>query len=695
MRTSALEACNGVGVIRLDNPPVNALGVELRGRIVESLDRANADPSIHAIVIIGSDRAFSGGADIAEFESGQAFAQPDLPAVVDALDASAKPVIAAISGLCLGGGLELALGCQFRVATPTAQIGLPEVKLGLIPGAGGTQRLPRLIGIEPALNMIVSGSALPASSFKGTALIDELVEGNLLDAAIAFARAVIRDRREARRARDIQVDSAGAAAFLQFARNMVKASKDAFPAPLACIDAVAASTMGFDKGMICERELFTRLLTTSESIALRHIFRAERAAGRSADLPAGTQARDIKRVGVIGAGTMGSGIAMNFLNAGMPVVLLEAKQEALDKGIATIRSNYDRSVKRGELSPQELEQRMGMLTAALDYGLLADVDLAIEAVFESMEVKETVFRKLDAAVKPGAVLASNTSYLDIDRIAGFTDRPQDVVGLHFFSPANVMRLLEIVRGAQTGADVLATVVQLAKRIRKIAVIAGVCDGFIGNRMLQPYIEAAEELVAVGAMPQDVDHALQKFGMAMGPFRMMDLAGLDIGWAMRKRKRQEQPSRDFGSIADPLCAAGRFGQKAGAGWYRYEPGNRDPIPDPVTAKLIDEYRASKGITPRRVSADEIVQRCIYALVNEGARIVEEGIAERASDLDVVYLNGYGLPKSRGGPMCFADQVGLPKVVRALRQFAAGPGEGKAAWMPARLLMRLAAEGKTFN
>ena len=695
MSHTAFEYRDGVAVIRLDNPPVNALGHALRKHIVESIDLANADPSIKVIVMIGSDRAFSGGADISEFESGKAWAHPDLPAVIDVLDSSRKPVIAAISGVCLGGGLELALGCHFRIATTTAQIALPEVKLGLLPGAGGTQRLPRLLGIEQALNIIVSGNAAPASTFKGTALIDELVEDDLLASAIRFAEALVSEKRPMQRVRDIKIDSSGAEALLQFARNSVKASAGAFPAPLACVEAVAASTMSFDKGIARERELFVKLMGSTESIALRHIFKAERAAGHIADLPQGTQTRDVKRVGVIGAGTTGGGIAMNFANAGMPVVLLEAKQEALDKGIATIRGNYMKSLKKGKLSEQELGKRLGLITPALDYAQLAEVDLVIEAVFENMEVKEQVFRRLDAVVKQGAILASNTSYLDVNRIAGFTQRPQDVVGLHFFSPANVMRLLEIVRGAKTGADVLMTVVQLAKKIRKIAVVAGVCDGFIGNRMLQPYIDAAEELVAMGAMPQDVDGALQKFGMAMGPFRMMDLAGLDIGWAMRRRKTQEHPGKDFSSISDPLCEAGRFGQKTGAGWYRYEQGNRDPIPDAVTAKLIDEYRASKGITPRRVSADEIVQRCIFALVNEGARILEEGIAERASDLDIVYLNGYGFPMYRGGPMCYADQTGLPNVVRALQQFAARPGADKAAWTPSPLLAQLAADGKTFN
>jgi 3-hydroxyacyl-CoA dehydrogenase len=603
-------------------------------------------------------------------------------------------VVAAIAGVCLGGGLELALGCHYRVAAPDASLGLPEVKLGLLPGAGGTQRLPRLIGLEPALNMIVSGQPVPANAFAGTPLVHALIEGDLVEGAVAFAAQVAARGEPLPRARDLKVKQPNADAFLQFARNTVAAASKPFPAPLQCVEAVAASLKPFDEGLQTERTLFQALMQTPESRALRHVFQAERAAAKVPGLPEGTVLRPIARVGVIGAGTMGGGITMNFLNAGIPVVLLEMKQEALDRGLATIRKNYENSMKKGKLTPEQVEQRMGLITPTLEYAALKDADLIVEAVFEEMGVKEAVFRQLDAVAKPGAILASNTSYLDIDRIATFTRRPQDVIGLHFFSPANVMRLLEIVRGAQTAPDVLATSLQLAKQIKKVAVVSGVCDGFIGNRMLARYGAAAQGLINAGALPQQIDGALQKFGLAMGPFRMGDLAGLDIGWATRKRKAAEAGVEMKPIVADKLCEAGRFGQKTGAGWYRYEAGNRNPIPDSVTEQLIADYRAAHGITPRKISDEEIVERCIFALVNEGARILEEGIAARASDIDLVYLNGYGFPLHRGGPMLYADTVGLPQVVRSLRRFAAEPG-ADASWQPAPLLVRLAEEGRSFN
>jgi 3-hydroxyacyl-CoA dehydrogenase len=480
-----------------------------------------------------------------------------------------------------------------------------------------------------------------------------------------------------------------------FAHKTVAATAGHFPAPLKCVEAVAnAVKKPFDEGLRLEREAFVALMATPESRALRHVFAAERAAAKLPDVPDNTPLRPIHKVGVIGAGTMGGGITMNFLNAGVPVVLLETAQAALDKGVATIRRNYENSLKKGKLTSAQLDERMALLTPTLAYDGLRDVDLVIEAVFEDMAVKQTVFSALDAACKPGAILASNTSYLDLNRIAAFTRRPADVIGLHFFSPANVMRLLEVVRGAQTTPDVLATCMALAKRIKKIAVVSGVCDGFIGNRMLARYGAAANGLIHAGASPQQIDNALQKFGMAMGPFRMGDLAGLDIGWATRKRRAAEAGIELKPSVADKLCEAGRFGQKTGAGWYRYETGKREPLPDPLTAALIEQYRRDHGITPRTVSDDEIVERCIYALVNEGARILEEGIAARASDIDIVYLNGYGFPLHRGGPMLYADSVGLPNVLRALRRFAAEPG-ADVPWQPAPLLRRLAEQGRSFN
>jgi 3-hydroxyacyl-CoA dehydrogenase len=686
-----------VAVVTLNNPPVNGLGHALRVGIVEGLDRALADPKVSAVVLMGSERAFSGGADVKEFGTPNAAKSPNLLDVIKAVESSPKPVVAAISGMALGGGLELAMGAHFRVARPDAQLGLPEVKLGLLPGAGGTQRLPRLIGLEAALNMIVSGAPAPAKKFEGSALIDAIIEGDLLAGALKFAEKVVAEQLPLKRARDLKVQpvAPGTEAFLQFARNTVGATAKNLPAPLKCVEALAAATtMPFDEGMKFEREQFVALMNTPESRALRHIFNAERAAAKIPDVPEDTPLREIKRVGVIGAGTMGGGISMNFLNAGIPVVLLEMKQEALDRGLATIRKNYENSAAKGKLTTEQVEQRMGLVTPTLSYDGLKDVDLVIEAVFENMDVKEQVFKTLDEVCKPGAILASNTSYLDVDKIAAFTKRPQDVIGLHFFSPANVMRLLEIVRAAKTAPDVLATSMALAKKIKKVAVVSGVCDGFIGNRMLARYGAAAQGLINAGALPQQIDGALQKFGMAMGPFRMGDLAGLDIGWATRKRKAAEAGVALAPSVADKLCEAGRFGQKTGAGWYRYDAGKRDPIPDAVTEQLIGEYRAAHGITPRKISDEEVVARAIYALVNEGARILDERIAARASDIDLVYLNGYGFPAHRGGPMLYADVVGLPNVVRALRRFAAEPG-ADASWQPAPLLVKLAEEGKTFN
>jgi 3-hydroxyacyl-CoA dehydrogenase len=685
-----------IAVVTLANPPVNGLGHSLRSGIVAGLDKALADDKVSAIVLIGSDRAFSGGADVKEFGTPKAGMDPNLGVVIRALEDSKKPVIAAIGGMALGGGLELAMGAHFRVAKPDAQLGLPEVKLGLLPGAGGTQRLPRLIGLEAALNIIVSGAPTPAKKFEGTPLLDAIIEGDLLAGAIAFAEKAVADKLPLKRVRDLKVKAPGADAFLQFARNTVGAMSKNFPAPLKCVEAVAASVnQPFDQGLKTERELFMQLMGTPESRALRHIFNAERAASKVSDIAEDTPLRDIKRVGMIGAGTMGVGITMNFINVGIPVALLEMKQEALDKGLATIRKNYENSMAKGKLTQAQLDERMALVTPTLEYSAFKDVDLVIEAVFESMEVKEKVFKTLDEVCKPGAILASNTSALNLDQIAQFTKRPQDVVGLHFFSPANVMRLLEVVRGAKTGKDVLATSMALAKKIKKIAVVSGVCDGFIGNRIVARYGQASNELLNAGASPSQIDNALQKFGLAMGIYRMGDLAGLDIGYAGRKRRKEANPQAYIPIVADRLAEAGRFGQKTGAGWYRYEAGKRDPIVDPAVDKIIEDFRKERGLTARKVSDEEIIERCIYAMVNEGARILEEGIAQRASDIDIVYLNGYGFPAHRGGPMLYADTVGLANVVRALKRIAAEPGADAKFWQPAPLLVKLAEEGKTFN
>jgi len=685
-----------VAVITLDNPPVNGMNHALRTRIVEGLDRAQGDSSVNAIVLTGAGGLFSGGADIREFTTPQARAEPTLPTVIAIVEASEKPVIAAIGGSCMGGGLELALGCHFRVAAPHAQIALPEVRLGLLPGAGGTQRLPRAIGVEAALNMIVSGASTPCERFGGTALFDAIVDGDVLQAALAFASSERAGQRPLPRVRDIVIDYPQADALFQFARNTVRAIARGFPAPLKCIEAVAAAVaMPFDEGLRFERELFIQLAQTPESRALRHAFFAERAAAKIPDIPSGTAPRPINAAAVIGAGTMGSGIAICLLDAGVAVTVLETKQEALDKGMATIRSHYDKALAKGRLAAGDAERRIGMLKPTLDYDDLAGADLIIEAVFEDLAVKKQVFERLDAVAKPAAILASNTSTLDLNRIAGFTARPQNVVGMHFFSPANVMKLLEVVRGARTADDVLVTAMNVAKRMRKTAVVSGVCDGFIGNRMVEQYLRQALFLLEEGASPGQVDRALEKFGMAMGPFRMSDLAGNDVGWYIRKRRYVEKPDVVYSRIADRLCELGRFGQKTGLGWYRYEPGRRDALPDPAVDALIASYRGELGIAPRKIADQEIVDRCIYALVNEGARILEDGIALRASDIDVVYLTGYGFPLYRGGPMHYADTVGLFNVIRAMRRFAASGRGDPAFWQPAPLLARLAGEGQTFN
>jgi 3-hydroxyacyl-CoA dehydrogenase len=698
--TAEYKVHGDVAVITMDNPPVNGLGHATRAGIANGLERAIADASVKAIVITGAGKAFSGGADITEFGTPKALAEPNLHSVIRVVENSDKPVVAAIHSVAMGGGLELALGCNYRIAAPGASIALPEVKLGILPGAGGTQRLPRVLGVETALNMIVSGEPVKSellAQLPGQKLFDRMAASpeSLLDEAIAFARSVA-DTRPLPLVRDLPCKHPMGDAYFQFARNMVKGMAKNLPAPVKCVDAVEAATQGrFEDGLAKERALFVYLVQTPESAALRHIFFAERAASKIPDVPADTPRRDIKSVAVVGAGTMGGGISMNFLNAGIPVTLLEMKQDALDRGVSTIRKNYEAQVKKGKLKADKYEQRMSLLKTTLDYNDLKDADLVIEAVFEEMSVKQKVFETLDAVMKPGAILATNTSTLDVNKIASFTKRPQDVVGLHFFSPANVMKLLEVIRGAKTGKDVLATVMSLAKKIKKTGVVSGVCDGFIGNRMIEQYSRQAGFLLDEGALPQQVDKAIERFGFAMGPFRMGDLAGNDIGWAIRKRRAVEHPDMLYSRTADKLCELGRFGQKTGAGWYDYQPGKRDAIPSDAVVKMIEAHRKELGITPRKISDDEIVQRLVYALVNEGARILQDGIASRASDIDMVYLTGYGFPIHRGGPMLYADQVGLFNVMQAMKRFQRNPRDDAKFWEPAPLLARLVAEGKTFN
>jgi 3-hydroxyacyl-CoA dehydrogenase len=696
--SASYETRGNVAVITLNNPPVNGLGYATRLAVAQGLEQAQADAAVTAVVITGAGKAFSGGADIKEFGSPKALAEPNLLSLISAVERCSKPVIAAIHSVCMGGGLELALGCHYRVTSSGANIALPEVKLGLLPGAGGTQRLPRVLGAETALNMIVSGEPVKSEvlfAAPGQKLFNKLIEGDLLEGAIAYAQEVAAVR-PLPLVRDIKARHPEADAYFQFARNTVKAMAKHFPAPAKCVDAVqAAFTRKFDEGMALERELFTALMFTPESKALRHAFFAERAASKIADVPDSTPIRPINKLAVIGAGTMGGGIAMNFLNAGTPVVMLEMKQDALDRGVATIRKNYENQVKKGKLKQDKLDARMALLTTTLSYDAIGDADMVIEAVFEDMGVKKAVFQELDRVMKPGAILASNTSTLDVNAIAHFTQRPQDVIGTHFFSPANVMKLLEVVRGAATAPDVLATVMQLGKKIRKTCVVSGVCDGFIGNRMIEQYSRQAGFLLEEGCTPAQVDKAVEKFGFAMGPFRMGDLAGNDVGWYIRKRRYQEKPNLRYSKTADLLCELGRFGQKTGAGWYDYQAGKRDAIPSQLVVKMIEDHRKALGITPRQISDEEIVHRLVFSLVNEAALLLEEGIAQRASDVDMVYLTGYGFPLFRGGPMCYADQLGLYNVVQAMKRFAANPLDDAEFWQPAPLLARLAAEGKSFS
>ena len=691
--TADYQTHGSIAVITLNNPPVNGLGHATRAAVVDGVRKAQADDSIKAIVITGAGKAFSGGADIKEFNSPKAMAEPTLHTVISVVEGATKPVVAAIHTVCMGGGLELALGCHYRVASAGAQIALPEVKLGILPGAGGTQRLPRVLGLEAALNMIISGTPVMSEKLAGTALFDKIIDGDLLHGAIGFANEIA-DQRPLPKVRDLKIDYPNHEAFLQFSRNTVKAMSGPYPAPLKCVEAVAAAiTKKFDDGIKFERELFLELVQTTESKALRHAFFGERAASKIPDVPDTTPTRPIKSAAVIGAGTMGGGIAMNFANAGIPVMMLETKQEALDKGLATIRKNYENTLKKGKLTQDKFDQRIALITGTLNYADIGQADIVVEAVFEDMGVKESVFKQLDAVMKPGAILASNTSTLDVDKIASFTQRPQDVVGTHFFSPANVMKLLEIVRGKATAKDVLATTLALSKKIKKTGVVSGVCDGFIGNRMIEQYSRQAGFLLEEGALPEQVDKAVEKFGFAMGPFRMGDLAGNDIGWYIRKRRYVEKPQITYSKTADLLCEHGRYGQKTGAGWYDYKAGDRKAYPSKLVDDMIIQHSVDIGVPRRKISDTEIVERLVYSLVNEAAHILEEGIAMRASDIDMVYLTGYGFPVFRGGPMFYADTVGLPNVLAAMDRLAAG--RHGDAWKPAPLLVKLAAEGKTFT
>ena len=675
-----------IAVLTIDSPPVNALSEDVRNGLRDGARQAAADPAVKAIVLICAGRTFIAGADISEF--GKPPKGATVPEIQTALEGSPKPVIAAIHGTALGGGFETALVCHYRVAVPSAKFGLPEIKLGLIPGAGGTQRLPRLSGVENALNVILSGTPFGAKQALEWGVVDALVEeGKLRDGALAFARKVIDTQMPLRKIRDLN-DKIEAARgkpeiFEKISRDNARKFRG-FEAWKSAIRAVqAAIDLPFDEGMKFERQAFVDLIPSEQSRAQRYVFFAERKAWKIADVTDDTPTLPIRKVGIIGAGTMGGGISMNFLNAGIPVTIVETTKEALDRGLGTIRRNYESTAKKGRMTQADVETRMGLLGPGLNLDALSDCDLIIEAVFENMEIKKEIFGKLDKIAKQGAILASNTSYLDIDEIAAATSRPDHVLGMHFFSPANVMRLLEVVRGAKTAKPVIATAMQLARKIGKVGVLVGVCYGFVGNRMLAQRQREAQKLILEGAMPWDVDRVIYDFGLPMGPFAMSDLAGLDIGWSKAASKSS--------TIREILCEMDRRGQKTGAGFYDYDE-QRNAKPSPVVEKIILDFAAKKGINRRSISDEEILQRCIYPMINEGAKILEEGKAQRASDIDIVWINGYGWPVYRGGPMFYADLIGPEKVLAKLKEFEATMGDD---FKPAPLLERIVAEKKRFQ
>ncbi|MEW6211527.1 MAG: 3-hydroxyacyl-CoA dehydrogenase NAD-binding domain-containing protein, partial [Acidobacteriota bacterium] len=681
-----------VAVITVNNPPVNALSPGVPEGIKACLEEAKQDDCVKAVILIGGGRTFIAGADIKEFgkiTSGQRREGINFLDLLLSIEDCAKPTIAAIHGTAFGGGLEVAMAFHYRVAAPSAQVGQPEVKLGIIPGAAGTQRLPRLAGVAKAVEMCAFGDPIKAKAALECGIIDRIIEGDLREGAIAFAREVIANGSHTVKTRERQEklgDAAANAAIFAEARKQAAKKTRGQTAPLAAIDAVEAATkLSFEEGCKREAELFKECLFSPQSAAMIHIFFGEREVAKIPDIGKETRAFEIRKAAVVGAGTMGGGIAMNYANAGIPVIVREVDQEALDRGLAVIRKNYANSVKRGRFSQEVMDQRMALIQPATTYDGFEDVDIVVEAVFEGMELKKKVFGELDKICKPGAILASNTSTLNIDEIASATSRPQMVIGHHFFSPANVMKLLEIVRGKETSREVIATSMALARKLNKVGVLVGNCRGFVGNRMLAPYGREAQFLVEEGARPQDVDDTLYEFGLAMGPLSMGDLAGLDVGWRIRKEyKHLEDPNERHPLIADQLCERGRFGQKTGAGWYRYDE-NRNRIPDPEVDKLIEEVAAEAGIRRREISKEEIIERTMYALINEGARILEEGYALRAVDIDVIYIFGYGFPAWRGGPMWYADTVGLKKVYDRVCEFHREHGK---QWEPAPLLGQLA-------
>ncbi len=682
----SLEKQGEIGVLWIDNPPVNALGHPVRKGMADGVTMAMNDDEIKAIVVICKGRTFCAGADIREF--GKPPLAPHLPDVLNTFDQCTKPIIAAIHGTAFGGGLETALSSHFRVAVPTAQFGLPEVKLGLLPGAGGTQRLPRLIGPEKALPMVATGNPIPAPKALKEGVIDEIVEGDLADGAIAFAKKVLAENRPLRQvsAMTEKIDEARnkPEIFANYRKQLAKRARG-FEAPEACVKAVeAAVNKPFAEGLKYERELFAGLMMGSQSAAQRYYFFAERQVAKIPDIPKDTPLIDIKKVGIIGAGTMGGGITMNFVNAGIPVTLVEVKKEFLDRGLGVIRKNYEITASKGKMTAEDVEKRMGLITGTTSMDDLADVDLVIEAVFENIDLKKEIFTKLDAICKEGAILATNTSYLNVDQIAAMTKRPESVLGMHFFSPANVMRLLEVVRGAKTALPVLATAMAIAKKIKKVAVMVGVCFGFAGNRMFAQRKREADKLVLEGAAPAQLDKVIYDFGFPMGPVQLLDLIGIDLGWSKENSNSE--------TMQQILCENERFGLKNGKGYYNYDQGSRVPKPAPEVEQMIADLAKKKGYTPREVSDEEIIQRCIYPIINEGAKILEEKIAVRPSDLDVIWINGYGWPVYRGGPMFYADLVGLDKILEVMKKFQAEHGDD---FKPAPLLEKLVKEGKNFS
>ena len=685
---------DGVAVIAVNNPPVNALSVGVPQGIVDGVARAGADPGVGAIVLVGAGRGFIAGADISEFFNPPAGENATIFDAMDALEGASLPVVAGIHGAALGGGLEVALACHYRCGAAGSQYGLPEVKLGLLPGAGGTQRLPRLIGPERALPLIVGGDFMPDEKARALGIVDRLVDGDIVDGAVAWARELADSGAPLRRIRDIATPKPASPAFFDDFRKSIARRQRGFLAPFNIVECVrAAVELPFDEGMARERALFDECHKSDKARAQIHLFFAERAAGKIPDVPRTTPTRKVERAAVLGAGTMGGGIAMNFVNVGIPVTLVEQNEEALRRGLAVIRGNYEATAAKGRIAAADVETRMGLIDPTTDYGRIAAADIVVEAVFEEMDIKKEVFRKIDGIARDGAILATNTSTLDVNEIAAVTRRPEAVIGMHFFSPANVMRLLENVRGEKSAPGTIATAMAVGKRIGKVPVLVGVCDGFVGNRMLAHYGRQAHDMIIEGALPQQVDGALYEFGLAMGPFAMGDLAGLDVGWRIRKRRMAELGlNRSDDPVGDALCEKGRYGQKTGAGWYRYDKGSRAPRPDPEVEAMIVAESERRGVARREIGAEEIVERCMYQLVNEGAKILEEGIALRAGDIDAIYANGYGFPRWRGGPMFYADTVGLRTVYDAVSRYYDALGE---AWRPAPLLERLARAGETFN